>query len=160
MARHGQPLAALSVDEQASVKAAMQAMLQGVDLSARTAAIPDPLAAAIATRRTQIAQALLHHDFTNGWTQAYSLEPDQRRADGRLPALLLPDYGRAPARHERVLDAELALRAARSATRRRPRTFLWTWISFCFTFFAFGAVIFVYERFLNERRTTRRWIRC
>jgi nitric oxide reductase subunit B len=27
--------------------------------------------------------------------------------------------------------------------------FIWTWASFCFTFFAFGAVIFIYERFLN-----------
>ena len=28
-------------------------------------------------------------------------------------------------------------------------TFRWTWISFCFTFFAFGAVLFIYERYLN-----------
>ena len=24
-------------------------------------------------------------------------------------------------------------------------TFVWTWISFCFTFFAFGVVLFIYE---------------
>src|ERR1019366_10126006 len=29
-------------------------------------------------------------------------------------------------------------------------TFRWTWISFCFTFFAFGAVLFIYERYLND----------
>ena len=29
-------------------------------------------------------------------------------------------------------------------------TFRWTWISFCFTFFAFGAVLFIY-RALSER---------
>jgi nitric oxide reductase subunit B len=29
-------------------------------------------------------------------------------------------------------------------------TFRWTWISFCFTFFAFGAVLFIYQRFLND----------
>ena len=29
-------------------------------------------------------------------------------------------------------------------------TFRWTWISFCFTFFAFGAVLFIYQRYLND----------
>ncbi len=29
-------------------------------------------------------------------------------------------------------------------------TFIWTWISFCFTFFAFGVVLFIYEFFLNN----------
>jgi nitric oxide reductase subunit B len=29
-------------------------------------------------------------------------------------------------------------------------TFHWTWISFCFTFFAFGAVLFIYQRYLND----------
>ena len=29
-------------------------------------------------------------------------------------------------------------------------TFRWTWISFCFTFFAFGVVLFIYEFFLND----------
>jgi nitric oxide reductase large subunit len=29
-------------------------------------------------------------------------------------------------------------------------TFRWTWISFCFTFFAFGVVLFIYEFFLNN----------
>jgi nitric oxide reductase subunit B len=28
-------------------------------------------------------------------------------------------------------------------------TFQWTWISFCFTFFAFGALLFIYEHYLN-----------
>jgi len=29
-------------------------------------------------------------------------------------------------------------------------TFRWTWISFCFTFFAFGAVLYIYQRYLND----------
>ena len=27
---------------------------------------------------------------------------------------------------------------------------MWTWISFCFTFFAFGGVLFIYEFWLNS----------
>ncbi|HXQ45639.1 MAG TPA: cbb3-type cytochrome c oxidase subunit I [Caulobacteraceae bacterium] len=149
MARHGQPLAALSVDDQASVKAAMQAMLQGVDLSARTAAIPDPLAQAIATRRTQIAQALLHHDFTTGWTQAYSLSPTsaEKTADFLLYASLTTVARRPGTNASWTQNWPYEPLVGNTPT---TTTFLWTWISFCFTFFAFGAVIFVYERFLNE----------
>jgi nitric oxide reductase subunit B len=29
-------------------------------------------------------------------------------------------------------------------------TFIWTWASFCFTFFAFGAVLYIYQRYLSE----------
>ena len=29
-------------------------------------------------------------------------------------------------------------------------TFHWTWISFCFTFFAFGVIIWIYELYLND----------
>ena len=29
-------------------------------------------------------------------------------------------------------------------------TFHWTWISFCFTFFAFGIIIWIYELYLND----------
>ena len=39
-------------------------------------------------------------------------------------------------------------------------TFIWTWISFCFTFFAFGIVLFIYKFWLETSGSTRRWIRC
>jgi nitric oxide reductase subunit B len=29
-------------------------------------------------------------------------------------------------------------------------TFIWTWASFCFTFLAFGGVLFIYERYLSD----------
>ena len=48
-----------------------------------------------------------------------------------------------------VLDAELAVRAA-GRQYADTSTFRWTWISFCFTFFAFGAVLFIYQRYLND----------
>ena len=56
------------VEQQPAVKAAMQAELQGVDLTKQVAVIPDHLAAAIATLRGEIVQSLLHHDFAKGWT--------------------------------------------------------------------------------------------
>ena len=142
-------LSGSDAEEQASVKAAMQAELQGVDLTKQVAVIPDHLAAAIATLRGEIVQSLLHHDFAKGWTQAYSL--DQRSAEQTADFLIyssLTTVARRPG-------------VAWSWTQNWPfeplvgntpttSTFRWTWISFCFTFFAFGAVLFIYQRFLND----------
>src|SRR5579871_392021 len=73
-ATNGKALSELAAEEQASVKAAMQVELQGIDLSASVATIPGPVAAAITTLRREIAQSLLRHDFAKGWTAAYSLD--------------------------------------------------------------------------------------
>jgi nitric oxide reductase subunit B len=138
-----------TVEQRAAAKAAMQAELQGVDLTKPVAIIPDPLAAAIATLRSEIVQTLLHHDFAKGWTQAYSL--DQQSAEQTADFLIyssLTTVARRPG-------------LAWSWTQNWPfeplvgntpttSTFRWTWISFCFTFFAFGAVLFIYQRFLND----------
>jgi nitric oxide reductase subunit B len=148
-ANSGKALSDLTVEQRAGVKAAMQAELQGVDLTKQVAIIPDPLAAAITTVRGEIAQLLLHHDFAKGWTQAYSL--DQQSAEQTAEFLTyssLTTVARRPG-----TDA--------SWTQNWPfeplvgntptaSTFRWTWISFCFTFFAFGAVIFIYQRYLND----------
>ena len=148
-ARYGRPVASLNVAEAASVKAEMQSMLQGIDLTKQTVVVPDALAAAITTRREQIAQSLLHHDFEKGWTQAYSL--DERAARQTADFLLyssLTTVARRPGS-----DASWTQNwPFEPSVGNTPTTstFIWTWISFCFTFFAFGAVLFVYQRFLND----------
>jgi nitric oxide reductase subunit B len=147
--RYGQALDTLPTAERAVVKAEMQSVLQGVDLTQKKVVVPDALAEAITTRRAQITQSLLHHDFARGWTQAYSL--DETSAGYTADFLLyssLTTVARRPG-----TDA--------SWTQNWPfeplvgntpttSTFRWTWISFCFTFFAFGVVLFIYERFLND----------
>jgi nitric oxide reductase subunit B len=139
----------LTAEQRASVKVAMQAELQGVDLTKQVALIPDALAAAIIAVRGEIAQTLLRHDFAKGWTQAYSL--DQHNAEQTADFLIyssLTTVARRPG-----TDA--------SWTQNWPfeplvgntpttSTFRWTWISFCFTFFAFGAVLYIYQRYLND----------
>ena len=147
---HGvKDLSELSAEQRASARAAMQAELQGIDLTKQVAVIPDPLAAAITTLRGEIVQTLLHHDFAKGWSQAYSL--DQQSAERTADFLIyssLTTVARRPG-----TDA--------SWTQNWPfeplvgntpttSTFRWTWISFCFTFFAFGAVLFIYQRYLND----------
>lgn len=147
--RYGQPLSALDAERQASVRSAMQRALKGVDLTRAEIVLPDPVAAAIATLKSEISGQLLHHDFIKGWTQAYSL--DQRSA---------------------VNTADFIIYSALTTVARRPGsdiswtqnwpfeplvgntpttdTFRWTWISFCFTFFCFGLVLFIYHRYLND----------
>jgi nitric oxide reductase subunit B len=147
-AKYAKPIADLSVEEQASVKAAMQIELQSIDLTQQVTTVPDAVAAAITTLRGEIGQGLLQHDFAKGWTRAYSLD-EQSAAE----------------------TAEFLIYSSLTTVARRPgttvswtqnwpfeplvgntpttSTFRWTWISFCFTFFAFGAVLFIYERYLN-----------
>jgi nitric oxide reductase subunit B len=148
-ANSAKDLSVSTVEHRAAAKAAMQAELQGVDLTKPVAVIPDHLAAAIATLRGEIVQTLLHHDFAKGWTQAYSL--DQRSAEQTADFLIysaLTTVARRPG-------------VAWSWTQNWPfeplvgntpttSTFRWTWISFCFAFFAFGAVLFIYQRYLND----------
>ena len=148
-ANGGKAMPELSVERLVMVEAAMQAELQGVDLTKPVAVIPDALALAITALRAEIAQSLLRHDFARGWTQAYSL--DERGARQTADFLIyssLTTVARRPGTNA-------------SWTQNWPyeplvgntpttSTFRWTWISFCFTFFAFGAVLFIYERYLND----------
>lgn len=144
-----QMLTGLSVERKAGIGSAMQAQLQHVDLTQRVAVIPGALAGAITTLQREIAERLRHDDFSKGWTQAYSLDAQSARQ-----------------------TADFLIYSSRTTVARRPgttaswtqnwpyepsvgntpttSTFHWTWISFCFTFFAFGVVIWIYELYLND----------
>ena len=111
--------------------------------------MPDALADAIATLRTEMASSLRTVDLATGWTPAYSLDET-----------------------EALHTAEFLIYSALTTVARRPdttwswtenwpyeplvgntpttNTFMWTWISFCFTFFAFGGVLFIYEYWLSS----------
>jgi nitric oxide reductase subunit B len=148
-AQTSKALSELTGQDQAAVRSAMQSDLQGIDLTKRVVTLPDAVAGAIRTLRGEIARSLLSHDFAKGWTQAYSL-----------------DHGSAAQTADFLIYSSLTTVARRpgstaSWTQNWPyeplvgntpttSTFRWTWISFCFTFFAFGAVLFIYERYLND----------
>lgn len=132
----------------ATARTTMQAALQGIDLSRPVVVVPDSVAGAMRALRDEISRSLLRHDFSRGWTKAYSL--DDRSAAETADFLIYSSL------------TTVARRPGTSAswTENWPfeplvgntpttNTFRWTWISFCFTFFAFGAVLFIYERYLN-----------
>jgi nitric oxide reductase subunit B len=146
---YAKPFVELNAEHQMGVRSAMQAQLQGVDLTQRNAGVSADLAAAITTLRGQIAEHLLKHDFVKGYTQAYSLDT-QAASDtaGFLVYSALTTVARRPgttASWTQNWPFEPLVGNAPTTS-----TFIWTWISFCFTFFMFGAIIYIYQRYLSE----------
>lgn len=145
----GKPAAALDGERRMGVRARMQSMLQGVDLTRTETLVPAPLAAAILDLKRDIADRLQKHDFVKGWTKAYSLTGEEARATaGFLIYSSLTTVARRPG-------------TTASWTQNWPfeplvgntpttSTFIWTWVSFCFTFFMFGVIIYIYQRYLSD----------
>ena len=144
----GKPLAALTSEQQMGVRASMQAELKGIDLTAKAAVVPDALAGAIMTLRAQIADGLLKHDFVKGWTRAYSLDA-QAAADTAnfLIYSSLTTVARRPGTD--ISWTQNWPYEPDEGNTPTTSTFIWTWASFCFTFFAFGAVLYIYQRHLS-----------
>jgi nitric oxide reductase subunit B len=148
-ASYGKPYRALAAEQQAAVRDTMRSQLQHIDLTQRDVPIPDAVADAIGRLRGDIARELGTEDLETGWTPAYSLSGD-----------------------EKLKTADFLIYSALTTVARRPNvawswtenwpyepevgntpttnTFVWTWASFCFTFLAFGIVLFIYEAWLNH----------
>jgi hypothetical protein len=113
-AEHKRKLADLAPEQQAGVKVSMQAELQGVDLTKQVAVIPDGLAGAITTLQgadngMNCCGMILPRDGPR-------LTPSTSRSARQTAAFLIYSSlttRRAPSGHAGVLDAELAVRAAR-----------------------------------------------
>jgi nitric oxide reductase subunit B len=144
----GKSFDALSPEQQATVRDGMRRALQGVDLTKSEVAVPDALAKAVATLRSDLSKSFATVDLTTGWTPAYSLSATeaQQTADFIIYSALTtvarrpgttwswtenwpyePDVGNVPT----------------------ANTFMWTWASFCFTFLCFGGVLFIYKYWLD-----------
>ncbi|MDE1939993.1 MAG: nitric oxide reductase, partial [Alphaproteobacteria bacterium] len=146
---YGKALADLNAEHKTGVQSAMQTELQNVDLTKKQTVVPFALASAIATLRGAITDQLLHNNFAKGWTKAYSLDAQGARDTASfLIYSSLTTVARRPG-------------STASWTQNWPyeplvgntpttSTFIWTWVSFCFTFFMFGAIIYIYQRYLNE----------
>jgi len=145
----GKAFANLTADQQAAATAAMRRSLQGIDLTQREVRVSPPLAAAFVRVRDGIAKALLVGDPATGRTPAFSLDRElARQTADFLVFSAITTVARRPG-------------ASWSWTENWPyeplvgnaptaNTFIWTWISFCFTFFAFGVVLFIYHYFLSH----------
>ena len=147
--RFGKTFATLTFDQQASVSAVMRSQLQSVDLSKQTVVFPPPLASAIGTLQKDLAGTLGTVDRDAGWTPAYSLKGQDaaNTADFLIFSALTTVARRPGLSWSRTENWPYEPLVGNVPT---TNTFHWTWISFCFTFFAFGAVLFIYEFFLSD----------
>jgi nitric oxide reductase subunit B len=141
--RFGKPFAGLSAEDQAAVRIEMQRQLQGVDLTRPEVTVPDELANAIGTVRTQMADNLNKIDRTTGWTPAFSLDQTERL---NTASFIIYSAMTTVARRPGLTSSWTENWPYEPEVGNTPttNTFVWTWASFCFTFFAFGLVLFIY----------------
>jgi len=147
--RFAKPLGQLSDDDRASVVSAMQSQLQKVDLTKHTVVVPDALASAMRTLKREIAHALATVNPAEGWTPAYSLngQDASNTAEFLVYSALTTVARRPDANWSWTENWPYEPSVGNTPT---TNTFRWTWISFCFTFLMFGAVLFIYEYWLND----------
>jgi len=148
-ANYGKPFDGLAPEQQVVATQAMRDQLQKIDLTQSKVAVSDGVGKAIAAAQSRITATLSTEKLAAGWVPARSLSPDLARQ-----------------------TADFIIYSALTTVARRPggggswtenwpyeplvgntpttNTFHWTWISFCFTFFAFGAVLFLYRTYLDH----------
>jgi nitric oxide reductase subunit B len=146
---NGKTFASLSSDQQAAATTVMQHDLQSIDLTKTDVILPQPVAAALVSVRDDLAKALNIADPASGWTPAYSLNPQLARqtADFLVFSALTTVARRPGVTWSWTENWPYEPLVGNTPT---TNTFKWTWISFCFTFFSFGVVLFIYEFFLNN----------
>jgi nitric oxide reductase subunit B len=148
-AQFGKDFAALSAGQQFGVTKDMQQALQGINLTQPTIVLPGALASAIVKERAGLTRMLRTADPSEGWTPAYSLPPAlaQQTADFLIYSSLTTVARRPGKTWSWTENWPFEPLVGNTPT---TNTFHWTWISFCFTFLAFGIVLFIYEFFLNH----------
>ncbi|QMT59463.1 nitric-oxide reductase large subunit [Legionella sp. PC997] len=146
--RFGKPFMNLAEGEQYVVRQAMQRDLQQTDLSQPISMLSQPVADAIVQLRNQISQTLLNHDPETGWTKAYSLNQQTalQTADFLIYSSLTTIAHRPGQNSSYTNNWPYEPTMGNTPT---PNTFFWTWVSFCFVFLGFGAVLYIYHRFLS-----------
>jgi nitric oxide reductase subunit B len=147
-ARFGEPFGQLSDDQKSAVRDSMRKQLQGVDLTKDVVIVPEELAAAIVALRDTMAKDLGTVDLTTGWTPAYSLDETEARntVDFLIYSALTTVARRPDTTWSWTENWPYEPEVGNTPT---TNTFIWTWASFCFTFLAFGGVLFIYEYWLN-----------
>ncbi|MGB2580190.1 MAG: cbb3-type cytochrome c oxidase subunit I [Minisyncoccia bacterium] len=155
MSRYGQSFSAISEDNQESVKREMRRMLKGIDLTKSEVVLPAPVADAVKTIRQDIVTFLLTDNPEIGWSRARALNNETALETANFLI------------YSSITTVALRPDGSASWTQNWPHeplvgnapttsAFNWTWISYTFTFLLFGAVIFIYEHWLNHRDTSPR----
>ncbi|RAP36339.1 nitric oxide reductase [Legionella quinlivanii] len=143
------PLASLSEGNRYEIRMKMQNQLKTIDLSQSSLTLSPALSKAVQQLQFEIVQALLNHDFTAGWTKAYSLNSQTalQTANFLIYSSLTTVANRPGKNFSYTNNWPYQPEVGNIPT---PSTFYWTWISFCFVFLGFGVVLYIYHRYLSE----------
>src|SRR5665213_2330411 len=146
--RFGKSFANLSEGDQYVVRKAMQHALQQIDLSHQTSTLSLSVTKAIQQLQSEIPKSLLNHNSQLGWTKAYSLDDHSalQTADFLIYSSLTTIVHRPGKDFSYTNNWPYDPTMGNIPT---SNTFYWTWISFCFVFFGFGAVLYIYHRYLS-----------
>lgn len=153
--KFGKSFIDLSEGDQYVIRKAMQKTFQQIDLSHQTSTLPQPVTKAIQQLQLEIPQLLLNHDLGKGWTKAYSLDKKSalQTADFLIYSSLTTIVHRPGKNSSYTNNWPYEPSMGNIPT---SNTFYWTWISFCFVFFGFGAVLYIYHRYLSDPDTSPR----
>lgn len=153
--RFGKSFTELAEGDQYVVRKNMQQSLQQIDLSSDHAILPEAISKSILQLQSEISQFLLKHNFEIGYTKAYSLDNQSalQTADFLIYSSLTTIAHRPGTNFSYTNNWPYEPTMGNTPT---PNTFYWTWISFCFVFFGFGAVLYIYHRYLSAPDSAQR----
>lgn len=148
----GKSFSELAEGDQYVVRKNMQQSLQQIDLSGSRAILPDSVSKSVLQLQSEIAQSLTKHDAEIGYTKAYSLDNQSalQTADFLIYSSLTTIVHRPGTDFSYTNNWPYEPTMGNTPT---PNTFYWTWVSFCFVFFGFGAVLYIYHRYLSAPDT-------
>jgi nitric oxide reductase subunit B len=134
----------------AAITATMQKQLQSIDLTQPRVVLPDSVAQAVRILQTELTTKLNTTHLSAGWVPAKSLDPTLRMqtADFIIYSAITT-VARRPAQPDVSWTENWPFEPSVGNTPT-TNTFRWTWISFCFTFFAFGFVLWLYRAYLDH----------
>ena len=130
--------------------ATMQKQLQSIDLTQQTVVLPDSVANAVRALQGELTTKLNTVNLSAGWVPAKSLDPVLRKqtADFIIYSAITT-VARRPGHPETSWTENWPFEPTVGNTPT-TNTFQWTWISFAFTFFAMGFVLWLYRAYLDE----------
>lgn len=147
--RFNKAYSALTESEQYVINKEMQNSLQHLDLNTKTSILTPALTTSIRQLQAEISQSLLNHNFMAGYTQAYSLNSDTAlKTANFLIYSSLTTIARRP--NQNISYTNNWPYEPSVGNTPSSGTFYWTWISFCFVFMGFGAVLYIYHRYLSD----------
>jgi nitric oxide reductase subunit B len=130
--------------------AQMQKQLQGIDLTQKRVVLPKAVAEAVRQLQGELSTKLNTSNLSAGWVPAKSLNPAlrQQTADFIIYSAITT-VARRPG-HPNTSWTENWPFEPSVGNTPTTNTFQWTWISFCFTFFAMGFVLWLYRAYLDH----------